>query len=91
VQNWPNPYSAIATIKYRVGDENTESNFGLQQYTTLSVYDIRGKLLKMLLNEIKSAGNYEIQWNGSSFLEGIYFSRFRFGSSSVVCKLIISR
>jgi len=46
---------------------------------TLKVYDVLGKEVKTLVNEIKQAGYYKIQFDGSSFASGVYFYELRSG------------
>ena len=43
------------------------------------VYDLIGKEVKMLVNEVKSPGNYSVDFNGSEFSSGIYFYRLTSG------------
>ena len=91
VRNWPNPVSTTTTIQYKVVNENPETAIALQRYTTLSVYDIRGKLVKTLVNEIKSPGTYEVQWDASLLPAGIYMCKLLNGNQSAVCKMVVNK
>ena len=63
-QNYPNPFNPSTTIHWQspVG--------GLQ---TLKIYDILGNEIATLIDEFKSAGSYEIQWNAGNYPSGVYF------------------
>ena len=66
---FPNPFTEQATI-----------NFNLNQasFVSLYIYDMQGKLIKKLLRENLSSGEYKIDWNGTNTnnvktSSGIYF------------------
>jgi hypothetical protein len=67
--NYPNPFNPSTTIKYSVPKN---SNIKVR------IYNMMGQLIKTLVNESKSPGNYEVQWYGKneenlSVASGIYF------------------
>jgi photosystem II stability/assembly factor-like uncharacterized protein len=63
-QNYPNPFNPVTNIKY---DLKSQGNI------KLTVYDITGKEVSVLVNEAQSAGTYEADWNASEYSSGIYF------------------
>jgi len=63
-QNYPNPFNPSTTIKYRLNKEG---------FVTLKVYDTMGKEVLLLVNERKSAGEYEINFDASNLSSGNYF------------------
>lgn len=63
-QNYPNPFNPSTSIAYSV-----PSN----EFVSLKVYDILGKEVAVLVNEEKSAGNYEVNFNAENLSSGIYF------------------
>ena len=63
---FPNPFNPITTVKYALP---VESNI------VLSVYDIQGKLVTYLKNELKSAGYHEEIWDATRHASGMYFIR----------------
>lgn len=65
-QNYPNPFNPSTTIKYQL------SNSGI---ITLKVYDILGRLVTTLINEFKSAGSYEKNFNSEELSSGVYIYR----------------
>lgn len=79
-QNYPNPFNPSTEISYQVpGVSNV----------TLKVYDILGREVATLVNEVKHAGVYTTRWNAISFASGIYFYRLQVGVFSKTKKLIL--
>ncbi len=76
----PNPFKNSVAIQYYV-KKNSD--------VKIDVYDLRGKLVKRLLNESKSTGSYEVKWNSEGMRSGIYFCRFVQGNKGEVRKLIL--
>src|SRR3972149_2302443 len=81
-QNYPNPFNPITTIRYTIRDIGTSLVF-----TQLKVYNVLGKEIATLVNEEKSAGNYEIKFDarsygGSDLPSGIYYYRLSVSSWS---------
>jgi hypothetical protein len=62
-QNYPNPFNPDTKISFNIPEENN---------IKLSVYDISGKLVKVLLNEFKLSGYYTVNFNGAGLSSGIY-------------------
>ncbi len=62
-QNYPNPFNPVTSIQYSVSSN---------QFVSIKVYDIVGHEIATLVNEKKQPGNYEVQFNASSFPSGIY-------------------
>jgi hypothetical protein len=65
-QNYPNPFNPSTIIGYRVASS------GLVK---LAVYDVLGRLVSELVNEVKVPGAYSVRFDGSSLSSGIYFAR----------------
>lgn len=76
----PNPFKISVAIQYYVKNNSN---------VKIDVYDLRGRLVKRLLNENKNTGNYEVKWNSDGMSSGIYFCRFVHGSKEEVRKLIL--
>jgi hypothetical protein len=79
-QNYPNPFNPTTTIKF---DIPKSSN------VKITVYDITGKELEVLVNEKLQAGTYQTTWNASNFSSGVYFYRIQAGDFSETKKLIL--
>ena len=63
-QNYPNPANPSTTISFSIGKESMVS---------LIIYDVLGRELKKLVNEVKTAGKYSMNVNTSSWTSGVYF------------------
>jgi len=68
LQNYPNPFNPATTINYQIPKS------GL---VTIMIYDILGREVKTLVNEVKNPGKYKIEFNGSNLSSGIYFCRLK--------------
>jgi hypothetical protein len=55
----------------------------------MTIFDILGREVRTLLNEQKSAGSYQVNWNASGVPSGVYFYRLQAGSFSETKKLIL--
>ncbi|MBN1407469.1 MAG: T9SS type A sorting domain-containing protein [Calditrichaceae bacterium] len=67
-QNYPNPFNPTTTIKYMVGIQN--STF---QRVDLSVFNLLGEQIATLVSELQTAGNYQVNFDGSNLQSGTYF------------------
>ncbi len=65
LQNYPNPFNPYTIIRYEIS-KRTNIN--------LKIINILGEELEVLVNEIKSAGNYEIEFNASHLSSGVYIA-----------------
>lgn len=69
-QNFPNPFNPVTTI-----------NFSIPKYSQIriSIYDILGKEIDVIVNGYLSPGNYNIEWNAQNFASGVYFYELKTG------------
>jgi hypothetical protein len=65
-QNYPNPFNPSTKISYRLKESG---------YVKIMVYDIKGALLRVLVNETKQSGFYETEFNAKGLASGIYLYR----------------
>jgi hypothetical protein len=72
-QNYPNPFNPTTKIGFRIP-------IGTSGIVSLKVYDILGREVATLVNEEKSAGIYEVEFNAESLSSGIYFYRLQTGN-----------
>ena len=79
-QNYPNPFNPVTKISYAIP---------VTGLVTLKVYDITGKEVASLVNEVKAAGNYIVDFNGANLSSGAYFYKLESGSFSAVKKLML--
>ncbi len=79
-QNYPNPFNPSTKIKYSVPQNGLVS---------IVVYDLTGQEVALLLNEVKEAGNYEINFDASQLSSGVYFYKMTSNNFSQVKKMSI--
>jgi uncharacterized lipoprotein YddW (UPF0748 family) len=82
-QNYPNPFNPSTLINYEVPAA------GLIR---LSVFDVMGREVAELVNEMKTPGKYSVEFNtsayGENFSSGVYFVELRSGTFRSVKKLM---
>lgn len=83
-QNFPNPFNPVTTIKFVIPHE-------VSKLVTLKVYDLLGNEVATLVNEEKSAGIYNVNFNASNLSSGIYYYKLTAGNNSSVKKMILLR
>jgi hypothetical protein len=81
-QNYPNPFNPATTISYSLPKSG---------YVTLRIYDLLGRVIAELVNEMKPAGNYHAIWNASAITSGIYFYRLTSGTFAETKKLVLMK
>jgi hypothetical protein len=81
-QNYPNPFNPSTTIKYELPKSSV---------VRLSVYDILGREVLVLVNERRDAGVHEIKYDGSGLSSGVYLYRLTVGSFVETRKLVLVR
>ena len=67
-QNFPNPFNPNTKISYALPK---------QGFVTLKIYDITGREIQTLVNEVKQAGYYTVDFNGSHLSSGVYFYKIK--------------
>ena len=79
-QNYPNPFNPTTTINFKVP---------VNGLVTLKVYDVTGKEVATLINEVKNAGTHSIEFNATDLSSGIYFYRIAAGDFMDVKKMVL--
>jgi hypothetical protein len=74
-QNYPNPFNPTTTIEFQIPPSPFSGKGERGGFVSLKVYDLLGREIKTLVNEQKSPGIYNTEWNASNFLSGVYFYR----------------
>jgi hypothetical protein len=65
-QNYPNPFNPTTKIGYKLKERS---------YVKLLVYDIKGELVKVIVNKQQNAGYYDVEFRGENLSSGIYLYR----------------
>ncbi|MFA7360926.1 MAG: LamG-like jellyroll fold domain-containing protein [Candidatus Kapaibacterium sp.] len=79
-QNYPNPFNPVTKINFTIPKS------GL---VTLRIYDVLGREVSTLVNEIKNAGTYKVYFNGSSLSSGMYFYKVSVNGFTDVKKMML--
>ena len=79
-QNYPNPFNPSTRIQYAIDS---------RQFVSLKVYDILGKEVATLVNEEKSVGTYEQNWNAANLPSGVYFYHLQAGDYVETKKMVL--
>jgi hypothetical protein len=84
MQNYPNPFNPSTRIQYKIS--NT-------QFVVIKIYDAIGNEIAKLVNEEKSAGIYEADFNADKYglTSGIYFYQLQTGNFVETKKMILLR
>jgi hypothetical protein len=80
LQNYPNPFNPITKISF---------DLPKQGLVTLKVYDILGREVRTLVNEVKNAGTYIVEFDGSELSSGVYFYRLDVAGFTDVKRMIL--
>jgi hypothetical protein len=81
-QNYPNPFNPSTTIRFQLPRAS---------HVTLTVYDVLGREVSVLVNEGKDAGVHEVKFDGSNLASGVYFNRLQAGEFVQIRKLVLLR
>jgi ELWxxDGT repeat protein len=81
-QNYPNPFNPATTIKYEL-PRTSQVN--------LTVYDILGREVSVLVNERRDTGVHEVKFDGSALASGVYFYRIQAGTFVATKKLLLMK
>lgn len=79
-QNYPNPFNPVTTIKFGIKEKS---------YVELNVYDALGRLIKTLVKENKSPGDYEVSFNARELASGLYFCKMTAGNYIDIKKMML--
>jgi hypothetical protein len=88
LQNYPNPFNPYTVIRFFVPAEMSNTN------VEFTIYDIQGKIVKRLVNDKLSTGNYVMKWEGVNdnnlkVSSGVYFCRGKIGEKAITIKMVM--
>ena len=86
-QNYPNPFNPSTTISFSLRAKGTVS---------LSVYDVAGRLVHVLIDGVAEAGPHKVNWDGRdkdglTVASGVYFYRLQAGEFTETRKMVLLR
>jgi len=85
--NYPNPFNPNTNIAYSIKDAAK---------VTLEVYNVKGQLVKTLVNDYRETGHYNVNWNGKDnsskpSASGVYFYKMKAGNYVSTKKMILMK
>ncbi|MFC1508289.1 SBBP repeat-containing protein [Candidatus Omnitrophota bacterium] len=88
-QNSPNPFNPITTIEYTIPSGNSV-------YVRLNIYDLRGALVRTLVDHASSPGIHTVVWDGTdetgnNVSTGVYFYQLRAGEFIQTKKMLFMK
>jgi hypothetical protein len=81
-QNYPNPFNPKTDMKFDLPEEGIAK---------LTVYDVLGREVSVLVNEYLSRGCYSVSFDGADIPSGVYFYRFQAGKYSEIKKMLLTK
>jgi aminopeptidase N len=86
-QNYPNPFNPTTTIQFTIVNPRPSRpsdapsvTVGRGQSTIVKVYDVLGRQVATLVNEMKEPGTYAVRFDARDLASGMYYYRLRAGS-----------
>ena len=85
--NYPNPFNPVTNIAYSIKEAGK---------VTLQVYNVKGQLVKTLVDDVRETGNYTVTWNGrdntnKSVASGVYFYKMKAQNYNNTKKMILMK
>lgn len=81
-QNYPNPFNPTTKISWQLP---------VSSHQKITIYDVLGNEVAVLVDEWKEAGTYEVEFNAMNLPSGIYFCKLRTGEFTLVNKMVLVR
>lgn len=79
-QNYPNPFNPTTAISYQLM---------AMTHVSLDVFDVLGRKVATLVDDVRQPGVYTVRWDASSFPSGVYFYRLEAGNFQATRKLML--
>lgn len=80
LQNYPNPFNPVTNIRFTLPERGQVS---------LVVYDMLGREVATLVNEVLSAGEQTVRFDASSLANGVYLYKLRAGNQEIIRKMTL--
>jgi Leucine-rich repeat (LRR) protein len=82
ITNFPNPFNDKTTFEFNLPHKGN---------VNIALYDMVGKKISVILNEVREKGNHKFEFNGSSLNDGVYFYKLVFDKSSITKQIILHK
>jgi len=82
-QNYPNPFNMSTNIEYALTEHS---------HVRLSIYDILGREIDVLVNESQTAGNYRVCWRADNDIaSGVYYYRLQTDEATISKRMVLTK
>jgi len=81
-QNYPNPFNPLTIVNYQLPVES---------HVTLKIYDMLGREVMTLVDEVQEAGYKAVEWDATGFASGVYLYRLQAGEFIFTKKLVLMK
>lgn len=78
--NYPNPFNPASDIRFELSTA---------ALVTLNVYDVQGRLVNELVNEVMQPGAHSVRFDGSALASGVYFARLSSDHFAQTAKMVL--
>jgi subtilisin-like proprotein convertase family protein len=82
LQNYPNPFNPKTVVRYQLP---------VASRVRIAVYDLLGREVAVLANEMKDAGSHDVIFDGSGLASGVYFYRIQAGDFAETRRMLLVR
>ncbi len=79
-QNYPNPFNPSTVIEYTIANS---------EMVELKVYDILGREVQTLVNNIQNPGSYNVTFNAVNLSTGVYFYKLKAGNFTEIKRMML--
>ncbi len=79
-ENYPNPFNPSTTIEYAVATAD---------HVTISIYDISGRLVETLVDQVQSPATYRVVFDAANLSSGTYLYQMRAGDTVITKKMLL--
>ena len=89
IGNYPNPFNPDTTISFSIGADGSS-------LVTIEIFNIKGQLVKILVNDKYEPGQHTVMWNGKDdrnnlVVSGIYFYRMKTNDFQEIKKMVLMK
>jgi hypothetical protein len=82
LQNYPNPFNPGTNFEFRIANV---------ELVVLKIFDVLGREVATLVNDVRPAGTYTVRWDASSLPSGVYYYRLRAGEFAESKKMVLMK
>jgi len=79
-QAYPNPFNPVTQFGYAIPTKSQ---------VRIDIYDLRGRLMETLVNQVKEPGNYQVAWDASKYPSGVYLYKIQAGTYTETRKCLL--